>query len=67
MTVTLEIDGNAEENKNPQVNQQDEEQIEVLLVPVSQMLSTLQRYSQENKYYVDAKLWTFAEGLSWYK
>lgn len=63
LSVNMKVDGNSKENQNPQSDQQDEEQIQVVLVPVSKLLTTLLRYANVDKYYIDAKLWTFADGL----
>jgi len=61
--VHAQIDGDAECNLNPQQDLQEDEFIERLLVPVGKLLEALKSAARENLA-VDAKLWTFAMGLS---
>ena len=60
--VTVEVD--SAQNDNPKQNLDDGEQIQVILVPVSQLVSTLLDYSKKEGFVIDAKLWLFAQGLS---
>lgn len=57
--VTLEIDGNAEENKHPGQQLDESEFIEVITVPQDELLTTLNRYSQESVV-VHSILYTYA-------
>ncbi len=59
--VTIEVD--ALENSDPKQSLDDGEQIQVVTVPISQLMSTLVNYAQQEGYIVDAKLWMLAQGL----
>ncbi len=59
--VTIEVD--ASENSDPKQSLDDGEQIQVVTVPISQLMSTLVTYAQQDGYIVDAKLWMLAQGL----
>lgn len=65
--VSVNIDATREENKAPKQALEDGEQIEVLLVPISQLMEQLVQYSKEKGYCIDAKVWTFAQGIQFNK
>ncbi|KAJ6244276.1 adp-sugar pyrophosphatase [Anaeramoeba flamelloides] len=61
--VKVEIDLELEENKNPTQELEDEEDIEVHLVKISELQKTLHKF-EENEMVVDVKLATFAVGVN---
>ncbi len=65
--VSVNIDATREENKAPKQALEDGEQIEVLLVPISQLMEQLVQYSKEKGYCIDAKVWTLAQGIQFNK
>lgn len=62
--VQVLIDGNLEENIHPVPEMEDGECIATRLVPLSQLLVTLNRLMREEGMTVDAKVWTLACGLN---
>lgn len=62
--VFVEVDGHSKENQRPRQQLQDEEEIEVILVPRSQLLATLESLAHERGCVIDAKLYTFAVAAS---
>lgn len=65
--VSVNIDARREENKTPKQALEDGEQIEVILVPISQLMERLIQYSKEKGYCIDAKVWTLAQGIKFNK
>ncbi|CAG9583909.1 nudix hydrolase-like protein [Leishmania major strain Friedlin] len=71
--VRLDVDGERAENQKPKQHLDDGEDIEVLLIPISQPKNALNALSDVVKRYaekgqraiVDAKLYTFMEALAW--
>ncbi|KAG5488783.1 hypothetical protein JIQ42_00400 [Leishmania sp. Namibia] len=71
--VRLDVDGELAENRKPKQHLDDGEDIEVLLIPVSEPKSAMvaisdvvQRYAEKGqRAIVDAKLYTFIEALAW--
>lgn len=70
--VHLVIDGSLEENRNPVQALEEDEDIDVLLVPFSRknqtldLLTRLLREKYGERVIIDAKLYTFLEGLALY-
>lgn len=62
--VFVEVDGHSKENQRPRQQLQEEEEIEVILVPRSQLLAMLESLAHERDCVIDAKLYTFAVAAS---
>lgn len=60
--VTVEIDGNDEKNQNPQQKTEESEFIEVVLIPVDDLLQRLDDYAKSG-YSVDSRVYSYALGL----
>ncbi|CAJ1015155.1 NUDIX domain containing protein, putative [Leishmania lindenbergi] len=71
--VRLDVDGERAENQEPKQHLDYGEDIEVLLIPISEpktavgeLSSAVQRYTEKGqRAIVDAKLYTFMEALAW--
>lgn len=63
--VFAEINGDLEVNKNPpQTLENDEWSLRPLILPVNDLFAALKEYSAAHNMAIDAKLYTFAMGLS---
>lgn len=60
--VTVEIDGNDEKNQNPQQKTEESEFIEVVLIPLDDLLQRLDDYAKSG-YSVDSRVYSYALGL----
>ncbi|XP_061179052.1 ADP-sugar pyrophosphatase-like [Saccostrea echinata] len=60
--VSVEIDGNDEKNVNPKQKTDETEFIEVVLIPLDDLLERLDEYSR-NGHSVDSRVYSYALGL----
>jgi hypothetical protein len=60
--VVAQIDGDAPENQNPAKHQVDGEFTEVLVVPFTDLKTTLATFQQQGLE-IDGKIWLIAHGI----
>ncbi|XP_021351009.1 ADP-sugar pyrophosphatase-like [Mizuhopecten yessoensis] len=60
--VTAEIDGDTDDNKNPQTNPEESEFIEVVHVPMNDLLGKLNEFAKSGVC-VDSRLYSYAIGM----
>eukprot|EP01029_Cantina_marsupialis_P014286 TRINITY_DN3158_c0_g1_i1.p1 TRINITY_DN3158_c0_g1~~TRINITY_DN3158_c0_g1_i1.p1 ORF type:complete len:293 (+),score=109.04 TRINITY_DN3158_c0_g1_i1:23-901(+) len=62
--VWISIDGNRKENVRPKQELEAEEDIKIVLMPVGGFREAIVRLAKEKNVRIDARLWTFAEGMA---
>ncbi|XP_054721691.1 ADP-sugar pyrophosphatase-like isoform X2 [Uloborus diversus] len=61
--VTLEVNGDAVENHYPQQSNHDEDQLDVIHIPINELLPRLNEYSEQGLI-IDSRVYCFAIGLT---
>ena len=62
--VIIDVDGDIKENNKPTAKLEAGEFIEMHEIPIDGLEDTLRKFQKENGYFIDARLWNLAEGMT---
>lgn len=62
-TCFVEVDGDAEANRDPKPSQEATESIQVMLIPITALLPTVLALQRDRGFAIESKVFAFAQGL----